>query len=116
MDIGVKTWDNLKQGDILLLKKEVNLSPSGFFVSQGSSNVIWKDMVIIITKIQRFYNEEERKHIMFINFFKCWNLKEALQRKSNIDSLPITGKMYATKLQMENRFKILQRKDENKSS
>jgi hypothetical protein len=115
MDIGLRTWDNIKIGDILLPKKEVNIDGKGAFVSsvagRSSQDIIWPDMIVLILKVQKFYDPQEVKHIIHLEYFKCWNLPEALKRRNeSLDILP-QKRMYGTRMQMENRFKIFQRNE-----
>jgi len=115
MDIGFRTWDNIQRGDILLPKKEIYLNGKGIFKSsEASGDTIWKNMVLVIGDVQKFYNPEEAKHIIHLTYFKCWDLQEALRRE--LHDLMTYRRMYGTRQQMENRFNILQRKDESKVS
>lgn len=113
MDLGLKTWDNIKPGDIILPKKEVNVSAKGHLSSAGSGDTIWKDMVLLVLLVQKFLDPELGKNIIYLNYFKCWDLPEALRRKNEpLDHIP-ARRMFGTRQQMENRFEILQRKDES---
>lgn len=119
MDIGFRTWDNIKAGDILSLKKEVYTDRKGIFISEkGSGDTIWIDinMVILILKVQKFYDPQEAKYIIHLGYFKCWDLPEALKRRNELHDMIPQRRMFGTRQQMENRFKILQRKDESKNS
>ena len=117
MDIGLRTWDNIQRGDILLPKKEIYIDGKGMFKSsEAAGDTIWPDMFLIIGKVQKFYNPEEAKHIIHLEYFKCWDLQEALRRRNDLHDLITYRRMYGTRQQMENRFNILQRKDESKNS
>jgi len=117
MDIGARTWDNIERGYILIPKKEVYVDGKGMFrSSESSEDTIWEDMPLIIGRVQKFYNPEERKHIIHLEYFKCWEIEEALRRRNDLHDLMTYRRMQGTKQQMENRFKILQRKDESKIS
>ena len=115
MDIGLRTWENIKPGDLLLPKKEINVDKKGIFISNegGSGDTIWVDMVVLVLGVQKFYNSQEAKHIILIEYFKCWDIYDALGRRKEIHDMIPTRRMYGTRQQMENRFKILQRKDES---
>ncbi len=115
MDIGLRTWGNLKPGDILIPKKEVDIDGKGAFVSRGQ-DTIWVNMAILVLKIQIFYDPEMAEHIIHIGYFKCWDLDEAINRRNNMHDLIPQRKMFGTIQQMENRFNILQRKDESQNS
>lgn len=117
MDIGARTWDNIRRGDILIPQKEVYVDGKGIFKSsEAAGDTIWQDMPLIIGEVQKFYNPEERKHIIHLGYFKCWDIPEALRRRNDLHDLMTYRRMAGTKQQMENRFKILQRKDESKIS
>jgi hypothetical protein len=117
MDIGFRTWDNLKVGDILIPKKEVNIDRKGKFISEyGSEDTIWEYIFVLILKVQKFYDPEIAKHITHLGYFKCWDLPEAIRRRNEIHDLIPERRMSGTRQQMENRFNILQRKDESKNS
>ncbi len=118
MDIGLRTWDNLKIGDILLPKKEIEVNGKGRFApkGRGTGDTIWENMYVLVLKVQRFYDPEIAKHIIHIEYFKCWDIYDALARKKEIHDMIPTRRMFGTREQMENRFKILQRKDESKIS
>jgi hypothetical protein len=113
MDIGFKTWGNIKPKDILIPQKEVHVSTKGSFDSSGSADTIWPDMVILVLLVQKFYDPELAKHIIYLNYFKCWDLPEALRRRNEDNDLLPARRMFGTRQQMENRFNILQRKDES---
>ena len=118
MNIGFRTWDNIKAGDILLPKKEIEINSKGLFTTKikGTGDTIWADMIILVLKVQKFYDPQEAKNIIHLGYFKCWNLSEALKRRNELYDLMPQKRMYGTRMQMENRFKILQRKDEGKNS
>jgi len=116
MDIGLRTWGNIKMGDILEPKKEVDVDKKGAFVSRGAGDTIWANMYVLVLKVQRFYDPEIAKHIIHIEYFKCWDIYDALARKKEIHDMIPSRRMFGTREQMENRFKILQRKDESKIS
>ena len=80
MDIGLRTWGNLKAGDILEPKKEVDVDKKGSFVSRGSGDTIWANMYVLVMKVQRFYDPEIAKHIIHIEYFKCCDIYDALGR------------------------------------
>jgi hypothetical protein len=113
MDIGIRSWSNLKSGDILEPKKEVDVDKKGAFVSRGSGDMIWVNMFVLVLKVQRFYDPEIAKHIIHIEYFKCWDKYDALARKKQIHDMIPVRRMFGTREQMENRFNILQKKDEN---
>jgi hypothetical protein len=117
MDIGFRTWDNIQKGDILLPKKEIEINGKGLFApkGRGTGDTIWPEMVLVLGDVQRFYNPEEGKHIIHLSYFKCWDLQEALRRGKDLHDLITYRRMYGTRQQMENRFKIFQRKDESKA-
>jgi hypothetical protein len=114
MDIGYITWDNIKSGDILIPKKQVEVSGKGFFVSaEGTQDTIWEGMFILVLLVQKFLDKEIGKNIIYLNYHKCWDLPEALKKRNqNLETLS-ARRMFGTKQQMENRFNILQRKDES---
>jgi hypothetical protein len=116
MEIGLRTWDNIKAGDILLPKKEIYVSTKGSFDNSGSADIIWSDTVVVILLFKIFYNPELAKHIIYLNYFKCWDLPEALKRRKEYNDLLPARRMFGTRQQFENRFNILQRKDESKNS
>lgn len=118
MSIGLRTWYNIKAGDILLPKKEVYTDGKGKFISEkGSGDTIWADTImetwVLILKVQKFYDSQEVKHIIHLDYFKCWDLPEALKRRNEMHDMIPQRRMFGTRMQMENRFKILQRKDES---
>jgi hypothetical protein len=114
MDIGLRTWDNIKPGDILIPKKEVQIDGKGKFVSDGRGDTIWADgMVALVLKVQKFYDPQEAKHIINLGYFKCWDKEEGLKRRNHLHDMIPTRRMYGTRIQYENRFKILQKKDES---
>ena len=117
MDIGLRTWDNIKPGDILLPKKEIYVDKKGIFAyEEGSGDTIWENMVVLVLKVQKFYNPEEAKHIIHLDYFKCWDIHDGIGRRKEIHNMTPTRRMYGTRQQMENRFKIFQRKDESNIS
>lgn len=117
MDIGLRTWENIKPGYLLLPKKEIYIDGKGMFKSsEAAGDTIWKDMVVLVLKVQKFYNPQETKHIIHLEYFKCWDIHDALARRKEIHDMIPTRRMYGTRTQMENRFNILQRKDESKNN
>ena len=118
MDIGLRTWGNLKIGDILEPRKEIDVNGKGRFAERGrgTGDTIWANMYVLVLKVQRFYDPEIAKHIIRIEYFKCWDIYDALGRRNNIHDMIPTRRMFGTRAQMENRFNIFQKKDESKIS
>ncbi len=117
MEIGLKTWDKISPGYILKPKKEVYVSNKGNFAAEyGSADTIWQDMYILILLVQKIWDKELHKEIIYTNYTKCWTLPEAIEKsKGDLDKLGAT-RMFGTQKQFENRFEIIQRKDESKNS
>jgi hypothetical protein len=115
MNIGFRTWDKLTPGYILKPKKEVFVSNKGNFAAEyGSADTIWQDMYILILLVQRIWDKELHKEIIYTNYTKCWTLSEAIKKsKGDLDKFG-ARRMFGTQKQFENRFEIIQRKDEEK--
>ena len=58
----------------------------------------------------------KNQKIIYTNYTKCWTLPEAIEKsKGDLDKLG-ARRMFGTQKQFENRFEIIQRKDESKNS
>jgi hypothetical protein len=114
MDIGLKTWDNLKSMDILLPKNDIYIDGKGFFTySNESWNTIQHDMIVLVSKVER-WSDPIRGNIIEIFYFKCWDIQELKRRQKGGENSLTPKRMYGTKEQYENRFNILQRNENSK--
>lgn len=108
MDIGIRTWDNLSIGDILIAKKEIFVSMKGLFHPGDRGDTIWEDMVLLVTSVQRFLYKN--KPMLRVEYYKNWTIQDAIKRRDNIEEL-FSKRMTGYYGQFERRFKILQRNE-----
>lgn len=104
MDLGIKTWDKIKPGDLFVLR-----GPKCYLDKPKGYPYLWNRMVYMVVEVYKRGNNIE------LAYWACLGVNTALETRKGVKAgvislgrTPIKG----TRDQFEKTFKILQKEDE----